>query len=119
MELLEAMARQEGFYLVGTRPARNNNPGDIEDGKFARAHGAIGTDGRFAKFPTVQVGFDAMRALLLSAYANSTLEQMLNHYAPPCENQTNIYLQRVCEWTGFKPGDLVKSRLLSPTPVAA
>lgn len=38
-------SHEEGFYHQGTRPQRNNNPGDIEIGKFALAHGAIGGDG--------------------------------------------------------------------------
>lgn len=112
MTLLEAMARMEGFGADPlNRPTRNNNPGDLEDGKFARAHGAIGSDGRFAKFPTAEAGWAAMRALLLSAYQGMTVEQMLNHYAPPGENQTKAYLANVCGWSGCKPGDNVNAVL--------
>ena len=46
------------------RNVRNNNPGNIEYGDFARAYGATGSDGRFAIFPTMQAGQEAMLALL-------------------------------------------------------
>lgn len=103
MNLLEAMAREEGFFVKGTRPARNNNPGDLEYGPFAHAHGATGSDGRFAIFPNAATGFAAMRALLLEHYSGLTIAQALNKYAPPVENETNVYLQRVCEWAALTP----------------
>lgn len=111
MTLLQAMARQEGYYAHGTRPQRNNNPGDLEYGKFAKAHGATGSDGRFAIFPDEQTGFSAMRALLASAYKGLTIEQALNKYAPPAENDVNTYLSRVCQWAGVQPSDLIDQHL--------
>lgn len=104
---MEAIARQEGFNAPGTRPARNNNPGDIEWGKFTQAHGAIYGDPRFAVFPSPAAGFAAMRALLQSAYVGLTVEAALNKWAPPCENQTNVYVDRVCEWTGLTPSTVL------------
>jgi hypothetical protein len=117
---LQAVARQEGFYLAKTRPQRNNNPGDIEWGKFAQAHGATASDGRFAKFPTPEAGFDAMRALFqTSGYKGKTVAQALNRWAPPVENQTNAYIVSVCKWTGCKPDDIIDGILdgLPPAPV--
>ena len=114
MTLLAAMARQEGFFAAGSRPQKNNNPGDLEYGKFAKAHGAIGTDGRFAIFPDAATGYAAMAALLHSAYAGMTIEAALNKYAPPVENQTNVYLAHVCEWTGLQPTDIISDHLEIP-----
>lgn len=112
MTVLEAMAREEGFYAPGNdRPKKNNNPGDIEYGKFAKAHGAIGSDGRFAIFPTINAGWAAMRALLLSAYKGLTIKQALDKYAPPVENQTNVYLANVCKWANVQPTDLIDEHL--------
>jgi hypothetical protein len=111
MNLLTAMAKQEGFYIRGSRPNRNNNPGDLEFGPFARAHGAIDSDGRFAIFPDTATGFQAMKALLLRDYSGLTIEQALNKYAPPNENDTNVYLQHVCEWTGLNPNALIDDAL--------
>jgi hypothetical protein len=47
--------------VFGPRNRRNNNPGNIEYGPFAKEHGAIGTDGRFAIFPDEETGFRAMK----------------------------------------------------------
>jgi hypothetical protein len=112
MSFLAAVAREEGFYTPGTRPNRNSNPGDIEYGPFAQAHGATHGDPRFAVFPDAATGFAAMAALFRShGYSGLTVEQALNRWAPPAENQTNIYITNVCAWTGCKPTDLVSSLL--------
>ena len=121
MTLLEAMARQEGFLQKGTRPNRNNNPGDMEYGSFAKAHGATTSDGRFAIFPNALTGYRAMAALLRLHYAGMTIEAALNKYAPPVENDTNTYLQHVCEWANVSPSDLIDAHLAAPSdaPIAA
>jgi hypothetical protein len=108
MTFLQAVARQEGFYVEGTRPQRNNNPGDIEYGQFAKAHLATSGDPRFAIFPDVTTGFAAMRALFQApAYKGLTVEAALNKWAPPVENATSIYIEHVCEWVPCQPTDLI------------
>ena len=111
MTLLEGMAKMEGFGRPNARPTKNNNPGDLEYGPFAKAHGAIGTDGRFAIFPDPATGFSAMRALLQTKYGGMTLEDALNKYAPPVENQTNVYLKDVCSFVGCQPTDIIDNLL--------
>lgn len=101
LTFMEAIAREEGFNVEGSRPNRNNNPGDIEYGRFAKAHGATAGDPRFAIFPDADSGFSAMRALLQGAYLGLTVEQALNKWAPPVENNTNAYLANVLNWTGL------------------
>lgn len=60
-----------------TRADRNNNPGNIKSGSFANRHGATGSDGTFAIFPTPEAGRQAMDALLASSgYAGLTMEQL-------------------------------------------
>jgi hypothetical protein len=104
MTILEAIARMEGFYVIGSRPQRNNNPGDIEYGRFSVAHGATGSDGRFAVFPSPDAGFRAMAALLSApAYAGLTVGQALDKWAPPIENNTNAYTAFVCKAVGCTP----------------
>ncbi|MEM6585623.1 MAG: hypothetical protein AAF692_07695, partial [Pseudomonadota bacterium] len=87
---------------TGTRASRNNNPGNIEYGKFAKANGAIATDGRFAIFPTVEAGFAAQSALLFEtdSYRNLSLAQAINRYAPPSENDTGAYVRVVARAAG-------------------
>ena len=104
--LLEAIARQEGFYVAGTRAQRNCNPGNITWGAWARAHGAIHAEaplGRYAVFASIVAGFQAMEELLQSpGYINLSLAQVLERWAPPNENATKQYIADVCEWTGLQ-----------------
>lgn len=102
----------EGFGVPGARPTRNNNPGDIEYGRFARSHGAVGTDGRFAVFNSVEAGYCAMRALLqMPAYSGLTIHQAIAKYAPPDENNVGEYVNCVCEWAKLSPSDDFQSNL--------
>jgi len=90
---------------TGTRNWRNNNPGNIEFGDFARRYGAIGTDGRFAIFPTYETGRRAKEALLFetSSYSNLTIAQAITRYAPPTENNTTAYINTVANSIGVDP----------------
>jgi hypothetical protein len=83
--------------LQGSRNWRNNNPGNLEFGAYARSMGAIGTDGRFAVFPTYAAGRAAKEALIFegSNYKNLTLSQTISRYAPPSENDTAWYQRTV------------------------
>lgn len=95
-------------FSGGSRDWRNNNPGNLEDGKFARDNGAIGADGRFAIFPDVTTGFNAMAGLLsTNAYQNLTIEDAINRYAPPNENNSENYLKSIERQTGFSRSTLM------------
>lgn len=87
------------------RNLRNNNPGNIEYGPFAKKMGATGSDGRFAIFPTMQAGEDAMANLLMS-YAkegNNTISKIVNKWAPGKENNQAAYISSVSKQTGIDP----------------
>lgn len=86
----------------GTRAWRNNNPGNIEYGDFARAHGAVGTDGRFAVFPDYQAGRDAKAALIFESgsYRNLSISAAISRYAPAFENDTQSYARQVAGAAG-------------------
>ena len=107
----EAIAREEGFYVTGTRAERNCNPGNIEYGKFTLAHGATGTDGRFAIFPDKETGFACMKALFAGAYKGLTVAQAVSKWAPSSENDTQSYINNVCQWTGLTPDTLIDEHL--------
>lgn len=79
--------------LGGSRNWRNNNPGNIEYGEFAIAHGAIGSDGRFAIFPDMETGYAAADALLSSKnYRGKSITSAINRWAPKSENNVKAYL---------------------------
>lgn len=107
LTIIEAIAREEGYGVAGDIPTRDNNPGDIEAGKFATREGATGRDAknpRFATFANPDEGFEALRDLLNSpSYLDSTLHEALNKYAPSVENDTSSYESNVCAWTGLTP----------------
>lgn len=89
------------------RGIRNFNPGNIENGPFARSQpGYVGSDGRFAQFDTMDHGIDAQSALLHS-YGNkglNTLNAIINRYAPSSDNNnTNAYASFVSKKMGVDP----------------
>ena len=119
MTLLEAMARQEGFYIGGSLAQRNHNPGNIISGQFATAHGSIGAGLGYAVFPDDLTGFAAMRALLTGpAYRGLTVEAAINKWCPPQDgseltagNQPDVYVRNVCQWCQCQPADIIDSML--------
>lgn len=86
----------------GARNWRNNNPGNIEYGKFAKSNGAVGTDGRFAVFPTYEAGRKAKAALIFDSpsYKDLSISRAINRYAPPFENDTTSYANGVARAAG-------------------
>lgn len=125
LSLAQAIARMEGWYIRGevpNRPQRNNNPGDINYGLFAAKFDAVletvqsGT-ARFAKFPTPQQGWAALEALLRTAsYSTSTIRAAVNKYAPPVENNTDLYVNLVCQWVQCNADQLVSEVLQDASP---
>jgi len=118
----EAIAREEGWDLTPpARCRRNMNPGNIDYGQFAQAHGGTletvpeGEAARFAAFPDVPTGFACLVALLRAPrYAGKSLANAVNNWAPPVENQTDLYLENVCKWTGLTPDTIIDDYLTPP-----
>lgn len=88
----------------GNRNFRNNNIGNIEYGPFAKANGAIGSDGRFAVFPDNATGAKAMENLIFgsNSYRNLPLSKAIGRYAPKFENDTAGYASKVLAAVGGK-----------------
>ena len=90
------------------RGLRNNNPGNIEDGPFAKSlPGYAGTDARFAKFASIDDGVNA-QSNLLAKYGQrgiNTVSGVVNRWAPPAENgdATNNYAGFVAKKLGVAP----------------
>lgn len=124
MLLLEAMAREEGWYVTDSRPARNCNPLDLEYCSETIRMGALKGDPRFAVFATARDGWLAAQkwlsvpaefeeGKLVAGYCGATLEQAINRFAPPTENETSSYVVNVCTWTGLTPETIVTLDLLA------
>ena len=113
-----AMSDGSTVTRTGSRNWRNNNPGNIEYGSFARQNGAVGTDGRFAIFPTLAAGEVARGNLLFTStfnvgpkkqpYKEQTIADAITAYAPPKENNTPAYIKAVSTDIGLDPQTKVK-----------
>jgi len=79
---------------------QDNNPGNL---RFANQNGAVNDNG-FAKFPNMDAGISALDRQL-SLYYNrdhlSTLNSIINKYAPKSENNVESYLQDAEGTSGF------------------
>lgn len=97
-----ADGRQVTVGGPNSRSTRNNNPGNLEYGPFAKSHGALGSDGRFAVFGTRAQGIKAQTDLVFgSKYANLTLAQAISKYAPAFENNSRAYAATVSQLSGI------------------
>jgi hypothetical protein len=97
-----------GLLSVGanrnaTRGDRNNNPGNIEYGPWAKAHGATGSDGRFAIFPDWDTGAQAMSVLLHDKYSGLTLSGIEQKWVG---NSDPAYLRKMMAETGLGANDV-------------
>lgn len=93
----------------GTLAWRNYNPGNITTSNHQGMYGSIGQNGRFAIYPSEQTGFEAIKKLLRSdSYNTKTLEQAINRYAPPNENDTKNYVKHVEQITGINRTTILK-----------
>jgi hypothetical protein len=85
------------------RGIRNNNPGNIRYGDFAKSMGATGADsGGFAVFGDMQSGIQATAKLLQSYAARgfNTIRKIISRWAPANENDTQAYIAAVAKQLG-------------------
>lgn len=103
-EQVEILAKAMLRLGVLPRNLRNNNPGNIiaQSGKWI---GMQGSDGRFCVFRTMAFGFRAFFVLMhrYIDFGRCTLRAIITRYAPSSENDTEAYIKRVSDITGFPP----------------
>jgi len=92
---------------------RNNNPGNIEYNRVNDWQGQIGPGegGRFIRFRTRQHGWRALARLLMTyseRHQLRTVRKIIGRWAPPGENPTEGYVQRVARDLGVGPDDLIR-----------
>jgi len=68
VKIAEAIAAAEGFYVKGSRPQRNNNPGDMTKDLIGRA---IAWDGAYPKYSVASDGWANLYAQI-NAWLNGT-----------------------------------------------
>lgn len=108
-KLAELIAKEEGFGIPGSVPTRFHNPGDLRHSPHSthpgdpNGIGVIDTDAH---------GWaDLERQLELYAIRGLSLRECIAIYAPPTENDSERYLDFVCEGLGCSPNILVADAL--------
>lgn len=88
-----------------SRGLRNNNPGNIRNSPTKwQGEKTPSTDAAFKQFISMVYGYRAMLKLLQN-YSKlngcRTIRQMINRWAPPCENHTDNYIRSVSQGAGI------------------
>jgi hypothetical protein len=89
-------------YEGGSRPWRNQNPGNLVPGNVSKRNGAIGKAGGFSVFPDYESGHGALLDSLKNVHGNKDITDLMNVYAPPKENDTKKYIKFIRKKTGIK-----------------
>ena len=100
--------------MLKTRGERNNNPGNIErtNTKWKGMSPDQSGDKRFVVFTTSVFGIRALAKILLTysyLYEEDTprdidtVEEIINRWAPPVENDTGAYVRAVADALGVTP----------------
>lgn len=134
--VLKAIAIREGFYVIGSRPNRNHNPGDLIYGAEAISFGANAHDAGYSVFTTDDKGWTALKrwlsvkgvvqsgkftysngvtieGKLLRGYLGGTIEQVFYRFAPPDDhNDTEGYIIDICNMTGLSRKTILTEDLL-------
>ena len=89
----------------------HNNPGNIRANSHDDWHGQIGIDDNgFCIFDTMTDGVRALCKLLLTYQDKHDLqcvEDIVQRWAPPGENDTDAYIDDVCARTHWRPDELI------------
>lgn len=87
----------------------NNNPGNLRIGIPWQGL-KLGIPGGFCSFVDLSYGIRAMGKDLTTKITKdglNTIALEVAKYAPPSENDTEKYIQRVCSYTGWGPNDSI------------
>lgn len=97
-KLAQLIAQEEGYNVPGSLPNRDNNPGDLRHSPHsfhAADPDAIG------QIDTASDGWaDLERQLRLYAQRGLNLQQAIYEFAPPSENDSQAYLDFICQGLG-------------------
>lgn len=89
-------------FSSGTWAWRNNNPGNLHPGEVSKRNNQIGVAGKFAVFPDYETGHEALLDCLKTTYADSSIEKLVNGYAPEGENNVAAYIKFLRKRTGIQ-----------------
>jgi len=85
---------------------KNNNPGNIRAVRRIKWKGQIGSNRGFCVFDSLEHGYKAMAKNLTTydqKYGRDTIKEIIESWAPRCENNTHGYISEVSIQTGYAP----------------
>lgn len=109
--IADAIARQEGFYVAGSRPARDNNPGNLTLDLGAGAP-AVGMDGSLVIFATAGDGWANLQQEVRGWFngsssiysAGMTIAQIASKYTA---TQVDEWAANVASFLGVTPDTVI------------
>jgi hypothetical protein len=98
-KLAELISKMEGFGIPGAVPTRDHNPGDLRHSPHSSHEGEGSND--IGIIDNDADGWaDLERQLQLYADRQMTLRAAIYAFAPPSQNDTEDYLDFVCQELG-------------------
>jgi hypothetical protein len=115
-KLASAIATAEGYFVQGSVPQRNNNPGDLRAAPWLTSPKIIGN---FFVFATPAQGISGLyHQIALDVSRGLTLRQLIGKWAPPTDgNDTQNYLQETARRVGITDLDQPLQELLEITHI--
>ena len=108
-----AISRMEGYDVLGSLARRNNNPGNLRWAK-TQARTVLTASGKFAAFNSALEGWQALYDYILDkAQDGLTLRAFVSLYAPPTENNTELYLDFMARQLNASPDETL-TNILEP-----
>ena len=93
------------------RGIRNNNPLNIRHSSSKwKGMARDQTDPSFVRFTSMAYGYRAAFVLLRTyrtKYGCNTIRKIISRWAPPKENNTEVYINNVSQWSGIAPDKLL------------
>lgn len=97
--LASAIATSEGYFVLGSLPRRNNNPGDLRAAPWLENPRIIN---HFVQFQSPAQGISGLyHQIALDVARGVSLRQLIFKWAPPSENNTDNYLKETARRVGI------------------
>lgn len=96
------------------RGERNNNPGNIRHGAKWQGLASTQTDKDFCQFISPEYGIRAIYKLIQTyqnKYGLNTIKSIIYRYAPPNENNTLGYIERVSKEIGIESNKPIDTQI--------
>ena len=106
IQTIEGYIAPNSQYPQGSISYRYNNPGNLRPAGQTGCTPVSTASGTFCSFPTYDDGYSALENQIeLQASEGQTIQQFVNQYAPPSENNSTSYAAAIASATGLSVND--------------